>query len=50
LLLSSISQSLADVLTTRMLQPNPIAPVLEISRVRTLGSSVSTAQAQHLVH
>ena len=50
LLLSSISQSLADVLTTRMLQPSPIAPALEISRVRTLGSSVDTAQAQHLVH
>ena len=50
LLLSSIPQSLADVLTTRLLQPSLFAQALEISRVRTLGSSVNTANAQHLVH
>lgn len=50
LLLYSIPQSLADVLTSRLLQPSPFAQALEITRVRTLGSSVNTASGQHLVH
>ncbi len=50
LLLHSIPQSLADVLTTRLRQPSQLAQVLESPRVTTLGSSVNTDNKPYAVH